>query len=517
MKIEPINLSNETKMINIGNEKNVSQDFKQISENITIIIWKAKVNEKYEFEQTYISTVVDEILGLPKGTIKNDWNKFFEYVKSEYLPKIQAIFKKVFSSFGKTEFFEYEVIKADGKTAWLRSEGRSENINGQLFVFGTTADITKQKETEKALKISEKRLKDAQKTAHIGHWELDYKTNIFLWSDEIYRIFGLEPQKISANYEIFTQKIHPDDRKYVFESFDNSVKNKSDYNIVHRLKLQNGNIKFVNQICKTTYDKTGNPKRSIGTIADITVQIENEQKITKQNLELQQINAEKNKLFSIISHDLRSPFNALIGFSKILHKNIDNYDKAKSKNLVSIIKDTTITTYELLDDLLKWANFHNGKIEFKQKKINLYYFTTKIIDTIKSFATHKEIEIVNKISEKTEIFADEDMFSTILRNLLTNAVKFTHRKGKISIFSSETDNEIKISVKDDGVGISLEKQEKLFQINSNNSSEGTENENGTGLGLILCREFTEKHGGKICVKSETGKGSVFTFSIPKIN
>ena len=243
--------------------KNVSSEFQQISENITIVIWKAKVNEKYEFEETYISPVVDEILGLPKGTINNDWNKFFEYVKPEYLSEIQTIFKKVFSSHGLTEFFEYEVVKSNEKLAWFRSEGRSEIQNGQLFVFGTTADITKQKETEKALKISEKRLKEAQKTAHIGHWELDYRTNEFLWSDEIYRIFGLEPQEASANSEKFIEKIHPDDRKFVFESFESSVKNKIDYNIVHRLKLQNGEIKFVNQKNKTIYEKNGKPKRLI--------------------------------------------------------------------------------------------------------------------------------------------------------------------------------------------------------------------------------------------------------------
>ncbi len=429
-------------MINSENKNNISEDFKQISENITIVIWKAKINDRYEFEETYISPVVDEMLGLPKGTIKSDWNRFFEYVKPEYLPEIQAKFQKVFSSPKTTDFFEYEVIKADGKTAWFRSEGRNIKQNKKFFIFGTTADITKQKETEKALKINEKRLKEAQKTAHLGHWELDYRTNKFLWSDEIYRIFGLEPQKTPANYEIFTDIIYKDDREFVFKSFENSVKNKTDYNIVHRLKLKNEKIKHVNQRCKTTYNEAGKPKRSIGTIADITVQIESEQKIKKQNLELQQINAEKDKLFSIISHDLRSPFNALIGFSEILYRAIDSYDKAKSKKMVSIIRDTSVATYELLNDLLKWASFHSGQIVFNPEKINLQYFTTKIIYPIKSFAGNKEIEITNKISEKTEILADANMLSTILRNLLTNAVKFTHIKGKISIFSNETDKNI---------------------------------------------------------------------------
>lgn len=503
-------------MENIGNEKNINEEFKQISENITIVIWKAKVNEKYEFEQTYISPVVDEILALPKGTIKNDWSRYFKYVKPEYLPEIQQKFGKAFSNPGTTEFFEYEVTKANKERAWFRSEGRCEIKDGDLFVFGTTADITRQKETEKALKISEKRLKEAQKTAHIGHWELDLRTDKLVWSDEIYRIFDLKPQEFEATYQAFLSNIHPDDRDFVNEAYSKSVKQKKGYNIVHRLKLKEGKIKYVNERCITTYDDNGNPKRSIGTVADITAQIENEQKIKQQNLELQRINAEKDKLFSIISHDLRSPFNALIGFSEILQKKIDNYDKTKIKKIISHINNTATTTYDLLNDLLKWANFHRGQIEFKPQKIDLLNFTTQKISLIQDIAAQKEIEIKNKIAEETEVFADENMLSTILRNLLTNAVKFTNRKGKVSIFTTETDKNIEISVKDNGIGISEEKQKKLFRIESNISEQGTENEDGTGLGLILCREFVEKHGGKIWVKSKTGKGSIFTFSIPKI-
>ena len=133
----------------------VSEDFKQISENITVVIWKAKINDKFEFEETYISPVVDEILMLPKGTIKNDWDKYFEYVKPEYLQEIQAKFQKVFLSLETTECFEYEVVKANGKSAWFRSEGRCENQNGYFFVFGTTIDVTKQKKAEIALQISD--------------------------------------------------------------------------------------------------------------------------------------------------------------------------------------------------------------------------------------------------------------------------------------------------------------------------------------------------------------------------
>ncbi len=495
---------------------NISEEFKKIAKNITIVIWKAKINEKQEFEETYISPVVDEILGLPKGTIKNDWNEFFRYVKPEYLPKIKETFQKAFMSPGTTEGFDYQVIKSNGEIAYFYSTGICSIENGQLFVFGTTADITQQKETEKALKISEKRLKEAQKIAHIGHWELDYRTNEFLWSDEIFNIYEIPPFKDKKKHEILTDKIHKDDKKYVFESFEKALKNKIEYNIIHRLSLKNGKIKYVNQRCKTTYDKNGNPKRSVGTIADITRQIENEQKIKQQNEELKQLNAEKDNLFAIISHDLRSPFNALLGFSEILEQRSEKYD-TKDRKLVSYINQIAQNTYQLLDDLLNWANFQKGKIVFSPKKIDLYDFTREKIKIIENIASTKAIKIENTIAEKTEIFADENMLSTIFRNLLTNAIKFTHKGGEINIFIKQKTKKIEISIQDNGIGISAEIQKQLFKIDSQISTQGTESETGTGLGLMLCKDFIEKNGGEIFVKSEVGKGSIFTFSMPKID
>ncbi len=507
-------------MTKLGNTNvkynNANEELEKIAKNITIVIWKAKVNKKYEFEETYISPIIDEILELPKGTIKNDWNKFFKYVKPEYLPKIKKIFQKAFMSPGTTEGFDYQVIKANGKIAYFHSTGRCSIENGQLFVFGTTADITQQKETEKALKISEKRLKEAQKIAHIGHWELDYRTNDLLWSDEIFNIYEIEPFKGVKRHEVLTDKIHKDDNKHVFESFEKALKNKIDYNIIHRLHFENDKVKYVNQRCKTTYDEKGNPKRSVGTIADVTRQIENEQEIKRQNIELKTLNTEKDVFFSIISHDLKSPFNALLGFSELLEKRTEKYDK-KDRKLVSYINQIALNTHELLDDLLNWANFQKGKINFSPKKIDLYDFTREKIKIIENIASKKEIKIENTIVEKTEIFADENMISTIFRNLLTNAIKFTHKGGKISIFIKQKAKKIEISIQDNGIGISAEIQKQLFKIDKQISTQGTENELGTGLGLVLCKDFIKKNGGEIFVKSEVDKGSIFTFSLPKID
>ncbi len=220
-------------------------------------------------------------------------------------------------------------------------------------------------------------------------------------------------------------------------------------------------------------------------------------------------------MFAIISHDLRSPFNALLGFSEILEQRSEKYD-TKDRKLVSYINQIAQNTYQLLDDLLNWANFQKGKIVFSPKKIDLYDFTREKIKIIENIASTKAIKIENTIAEKTEIFADENMLSTIFRNLLTNAIKFTHKGGEINIFIKQKTKKIEISIQDNGIGISAEIQKQLFKIDSHISTQGTENEKGTGFGLMLCKDFIEKNGGEIFVKSEVGKGSIFTFSMPKI-
>ncbi len=514
-------------MVDLGNKnvigKTNSKENKDEAEKNLAVVWKILVNENCEFMRIYISPIIDIFLNLPASTINNKWTKFLEYIHPEYKSSFLDSIQKQFQSIDEIRELNFKMIQEGGKVLDCFLMFQFEKEDDRIYFIGALHNLIKDKKnsmlktsSEKALKISEKRLKEAQKIAHIGHWELDYRTNEFLWSDEIFNIYEIPPFKDKKKHEILTDKIHKDDKKYVFESFEKALKNKIEYNISHRLSLKNDKIKYVNQRCKTTYDKNGNPKRSVGTIADITRQIENEQKIKRQNEELKILNAEKDNLFAIISHDLKSPFNALLGFSEILEQRSEKYD-TKDRKLVSYINQIAQNTYQLLDDLLNWANFQKGKIVFSPKKIDLYDFTREKIKIIENIASTKAIKIENTIAENAEIFADENMLSTIFRNLLTNAIKFTHKGGKISIFIKQKAKKIEISIQDNGIGISAEIQKQLFKIDSQISTQGTESETGTGLGLMLCKDFIEKNGGEIFVKSEVGKGSIFTFSMPKID
>lgn len=235
--------------------------------------------------------------------------------------------------------------------------------------------------------------------------------------------------------------------------------------------------------------------------------------------ELEKANKTKDKFFSIIAHDLKNPFNALLGFSDILLKNHTTIDEQERETFIKIINESSIKTYNLLENLLTWTRSQTGKIEFKTEIINISVLLTETISLLEESASKKEINLVVNAETDLSVKADKNMIATVIRNLVSNAIKFTP-KGGIVIVKSQTvadENNQKfaeISVKDNGVGIPLEIQSKLFKITENVTTKGTEKETGTGLGLILCKEFIETHKGKIWVESNVDKGCKFVFRIP---
>ena len=251
---------------------------------------------------------------------------------------------------------------------------------------------------------------------------------------------------------------------------------------------------------------------------DVTDRKKAEQTLKESEEKLREINKAKDKFFSIIAHDLRNPFNTLLGFSEILNNNFEQYNTDEQKEYLGIIYKGIKNTYKLLENLLYWSRSQTGKIDFKPENVNLYLLVEETSQLLKQSAENKSIELINRIDKNIHIEADRRMFLIIIRNLFSNAIKFTPKGGKILIHSGliidKKQEFVKISVTDNGVGISKKVQSKLFDISESVSTKGTENEEGTGLGLILCKEFVEKHGGKIWVESEKGKGSTFSFIIP---
>ena len=230
--------------------------------------------------------------------------------------------------------------------------------------------------------------------------------------------------------------------------------------------------------------------------------------------ELQKLLVTKDKFFSIIAHDLKNPFNSLIGLAQLLYHGYEkmNPEKVKyfHKNLYQISKNG----YELLVNLLEWSRSQTGKIKFNPEKQNLYAITEETFSLYSTKAAQKEIAVNNVLSKDSYAIADKNMLKTIFRNIVANALKFTERGGAIEVSEEIDDSFVKITIKDTGVGISEEDLHKLFKLDKSHTTNGTENETGTGLGLILCKEFVEKHDGKIWIESKVGVGSKFIFTLP---
>lgn len=239
-----------------------------------------------------------------------------------------------------------------------------------------------------------------------------------------------------------------------------------------------------------------------------------EDKVVQRTKELQIANASKDKFFSIIAHDLKNPFNALLNLSEMMIDNWEMMDDNDKKDFLSEIHSSSKNTYNLLKNLLEWSRTQTGKITMEKVSFSPRDVLEQNIKVLTQHANNKNISITNQINEELKCLADLNMISTVFRNLLSNAIKFTNSDGKITISVSTANNTSTFCIADSGIGMTDEVRNNLFNITEKVQRTGTSNETGTGLGLLLCKEFVEKNQGEIFVESEQGKGSKFFFSLP---
>ena len=229
---------------------------------------------------------------------------------------------------------------------------------------------------------------------------------------------------------------------------------------------------------------------------------------------LQELNATKDKMFSIIAHDLKSPFNSILGFSNLLVEQVRQEDYQDIEEYAGIIQESSKRVMTLLSNLLDWARSQTGRMDFNPEEIKLSVLINEAVELSKDVALQKSISISKEIPDTITVFVDQTMISTVLRNIISNAIKFTHPKGTISISVENKPDEVMVSICDNGIGMSKDVLENVFLLNQCFSTNGTQNEQGTGLGLVICKEFIQKHRGKIWVESKPEKGSHFHFTIP---
>lgn len=236
--------------------------------------------------------------------------------------------------------------------------------------------------------------------------------------------------------------------------------------------------------------------------------------IAKQNEKLQRMMESRDKLYSIIAHDLRSPIGTIKMINEVIGSEKERIADPKIRRLFEMIAETTDEAFALLENLLQWSKNVTNKSKITRLNFDLSHAVKQVILLFENIAQTKNITLTSQIATETMVYADEDMIKTVLRNLISNAVKFTHPDGKISITAEQDDTHTTISVKDNGQGIKKENQGKILQDDTHFTSYGTKNEKGSGFGLLLCRDFVKINKGKIGFESEEGKGTTFFFTLP---
>ncbi len=266
--------------------------------------------------------------------------------------------------------------------------------------------------------------------------------------------------------------------------------------------LQNKELEIKNTILRET-NKTLEMK-----VKERTAQLE------AQKLELKQLNASKDKFFSIIAHDLRAPFSGLLGLTDFIIKNVEKFTQRDVKENLTELRDVAHTVYGLLENLLAWSRLQRGVMEHTPETIDLHTQTMQTLYLFTANARQKEITLVNRVPKDLSAYLDKRMLDTVLRNLVSNALKFTEKGGKIQVAARQNGTGVELAVADTGTGIPAKDLPHLFRIDIKYSNVGTAGEEGTGLGLILCKDLVERNGGRIWVDSKVGKGTTFTMRLP---
>lgn len=502
-RIAITNIESVRKTFNRALEKS-EEKYRELAENINEGI--------YLTENGYIKMVNTPACRLfgyePEEMIDR---KVWNFVRPEQEQEIKNLFiKKVRDLDGSP--VDVECIRKDGTTFWGEISMRI--IRDQKRVFGVISDITSRKEAEEAMRRSEQRLNMALKGTNAGLWDWNISTGKVIFDERWGRMLGYKVDEIEPHVSSWERLVHPDDREEVNDKLEAHLEGKTEfYHSIHRLKAKDNTWKYIldSGMVIERDSNSGKPLRAVGTHQDVT-----NQKVIEEKL--REINATKDKLFSIIAHDLKSPYNAQLGFLELLLENDSSYSPEERKKFIKTVYQSTKQSFALLDNLLVWSRTQTGKIPFNPDELLLAQVFEEAIELQRYAAQAKNIIIDTELcKDELEVTADPEMVNTILRNLMSNAVKFTPENGKILLGAkTASDNKILIYVKDTGVGIPVKDRDKLFDPTSNYSTIGTNKEKGTGIGLILCREFVERNGGKIWVESETGKGSTFYFTLQSL-
>jgi PAS domain S-box-containing protein len=422
--------------------------------------------------------------------------------------------EEIYSILAQKGFWEGELIQSVKNGSKIVVESRwqlqKDKDNQPQAVLEINKDITKRKNAEEALKVSEENFRALIENMGEGVGIMNDE-EIFLFANPAAeKLFGVQKGELPGLCLIDFLK--PEAIEQIKRETEKRSKGEISTYILTICPRDN----TMKEILVTATPRFEGPDftGTFGIFRDITENMNTEAALKENEARLNELNVTKDKFFSIIAHDLRNHFNAVLGLLNLLLEDYQRFDKERIEKMLRMLADHSKQTYSLLENLLMWASSQSGRIELNPTMLNLYNLVNENTVLYKEQSEHKKQELRNSVPDPSVVFADITTLNLVVRNLLSNAIKFTPEGGIITVSARQLNGYIEVSISDTGVGISENNLNSIFKIENKTSTPGTNKESGSGLGLILCREFVEKNGGKIWVESNIGKGSTFTFTLP---
>ncbi len=484
------------------------EKYRLLADHMTDIVWLMDM----DFRVTFQSPSSEKLRGFTLEEMKEvpmEKNLAPESLKVA-LESFQREMQKVAThdDYSPLNTLELEYYCKDGTTVWLENKfSLIRNAEGKpVAILGEGRDIGARRRMEKALKNSESHsraiiaaIPDMMFMVNSEGVYIDYKAAAEDLAYQTQSIIGLKNRDIMPTEfsDLIDEKIRLCIQTRQMQQFE------------YQLPLPEKGIRdFEARMVPN------GPDEVVAIVRDVTERKKAEAEIALKNEELIRANAEKDKFFSIIAHDLRSPFNVFLGFTHLLADGLDTFSLKELQKIAGSMRNSATNLFALLENLLEWSRMKRGLIPFEPLPLLLKDVIAESIKPAQDPADNKGIHIENEVPEDLEVIADNYMLGSIIRNLVSNAVKFTPVGGKITVSAKlHSNHNVEISIQDTGIGIDKQLMANLFRLDENTNRKGTEGEPSTGLGLILCKEFIEKHGGKLWVESEEGKGSAFYFTL----
>ncbi|HEX9252102.1 MAG TPA: ATP-binding protein, partial [Ignavibacteriaceae bacterium] len=416
--------------------------------------------------------------------------------------------------------FDFLGKKKDGSSIHTELSISSFESDNKNYVLMIARDVTERIRAQRAIRESEEKYRNI--TENIDDFLFTFeRTGLALrpifCTSSIQKVTGYTQAEFLTDSKLFLKAIHPNDYASLKPKLINLMKSRIQLSGEFEFRIINkqGNIVWVRAKINLVRSGTGRILKIYGLVSDVTFRKRAEEELKKSTQNLIKLNETKDRFISIISHDLRTPFSSILGFTDLL-ANDDELTEDERKQYVKYIQESSRSMLALVNSLLDWTRLQTGRIKFEPQKLDVSKIVTDSVNALSGSAIQKGIEVLSNVNQSLALFVDKSLITQVFNNLISNAIKFTHRGGFVNISSESVANSrfVKFRIKDTGVGIKNDDLPKLFSVDAKFTSEGTAGERGSGLGLSLVKEIIEKHGGTISVESEYGKGTEFVFTLP---